>query len=298
MKILYIPIGSFCYSKIIIRETDRNVEESLPFDFHSTPHMSSISRIFQELYETQNYNIEYKNILSKHEEEQLVVAEKNNMYIVHYFYEQDLKNKNVEYPCPVENLYENKRKEIKEKLERRFKRLLKYLHKKEDIICFLRIENYENHSWHEELTELTSILKKFNVQNNKYLIYSNPMVDEKLDFRVMSRFSYAYDIPIFFYKELFTDMIIIHHKDLFIGMLEHFESIMNHPNVIDIERLDKVEKYYLDREKKQIFKLCNLDLFSFFYIDNDLLYINTAIHGYETYLYNHEKKRYMYTPSI
>ena len=29
MKILYIPLGSFCYPKMIIRETNREISESL-----------------------------------------------------------------------------------------------------------------------------------------------------------------------------------------------------------------------------------------------------------------------------
>jgi hypothetical protein len=37
MKIYYISLGSFCYPKMIIRETNREYAESLPFDFNSSP---------------------------------------------------------------------------------------------------------------------------------------------------------------------------------------------------------------------------------------------------------------------
>lgn len=298
MKILYIPIGSFCHPKILIRDTNREIQESLPLDFHSTPHLPNIIRVFEELYETNQYSIEFKSVLSKHEGDQLVVSDKNDIYIVHYFYEKDLKDKHIGYPCNIENLKEYKKKEIKEKLEKRFQRLLKYINKKDDIICFLRIENYENRYWNEELTQLTFFLKKFNDYSNKYLIYTNPLVDEKVDFRRTNQFSYQYSIPVLLYKELFTDIEMIKNKERFIKVLEDFESIMSHPNVIEIEQNDNIEKFYIDKEKNQIFKLCDLNSFSFFFIYEDVLYIKTAVYGYQKYLFNKNTNRYVYIPKL
>jgi len=295
MRILYIPIGSFCHPKILIRETHRSIEESLPFDFHSTPHMSSIVRVFQELHETQNYTIEYKDILSKHVDDQLVVKEKNDMYIVHFFYEKDLKDKNVVYPCDaVEHLHENKKKEVKEKMEKRFQRLLKYLYKKDDIVCFLRIENYENNYWHEELKQLTYVLQKFNAYSNKYLIYTNPCVYPEVDFRVTNQLSYNYFLPVLLYKGLFTEIEMTYYKQIFIDILEMFEGLMHHPNVIEIEHEDHIEKYYIDMDKNQIFKLSDIHMFSSFYIKDDTLYIKTGIYGYQIYKYQKEVNRYVY----
>jgi len=294
MRILYVPIGSFCHPKIIIRDTNRDILESLPFDFHSTPHLSSISRVFKELYETNEYQIEYKNILYEHKDEQLVVSDKNDMYIVHYFYKNDLIDSTTEYPCSTENIKEEKKIEVKEKLEKRFLRLLHYINKKDDIICFLRIENYENWNWDYEVQELTSILSNFK-NNNKYLIYTQALLDENVDYRKTNQISYKYSIPVIFYKELYDDNVLVCKKELFTNILEDFENLLNnHSNIIEIENQNGIEKYYLDFEKKTIFKLTDLNLFSTFHIENDILYINTAIYGYEKYYYHLENKRYVF----
>jgi hypothetical protein len=60
MKIFYIPLGSFCYPKMIIRTTNREISESLPFDFNSSPHLPKVTEILKELYEKKTYNIELK----------------------------------------------------------------------------------------------------------------------------------------------------------------------------------------------------------------------------------------------
>ena len=52
MKIHYIVLGSFCYPKMLIRETNREYLESLPFDFNSSPHLTGITNILKILYET------------------------------------------------------------------------------------------------------------------------------------------------------------------------------------------------------------------------------------------------------
>ena len=62
-NIYYICLGSFCYPKMIIRETNRLYAESLPFDFNSSPHLTGITNILYELYNNNTYGwIHYKKI--------------------------------------------------------------------------------------------------------------------------------------------------------------------------------------------------------------------------------------------
>jgi hypothetical protein len=91
MNIYYISLGSFCYPKMIIRESSREYAESLPFDFNSSPHMHGITNILKELYEKKTYDIELKEILMKYNENELTVSERNDMYLVHFFKEHDLR---------------------------------------------------------------------------------------------------------------------------------------------------------------------------------------------------------------
>ena len=84
MKIYYIPLGSFCYPKMIIRETNREYAQSLPFDFNSSPHLPGITNILRELYENQTYDIQLNNILEQYNGDELSISEQN-MYIVHFF---------------------------------------------------------------------------------------------------------------------------------------------------------------------------------------------------------------------
>jgi hypothetical protein len=128
-RIYYIPLGSFCYPKMIIRETGREYSESLPFDFNSSPHLSGITNILKELYEKGKYNIELKEILWKYNGDELAISEKNNIYLVHFFKEHDL-IKNLaddEYPAPVTNLKINIINDIKNKFNKRFERLYNLL---------------------------------------------------------------------------------------------------------------------------------------------------------------------------
>ena len=45
-----------------------------------------------------------------------------------------------------------------------------------------------------------------------------------------------------------------------------------------------IEKYYLNNENHNIFKMSNIKYFSKYYILNDDLFINNVINGYEKYI--------------
>jgi hypothetical protein len=49
---------------MIIRETKREFSESLPFDFNSSPHLTGIVNILQELKDTSNYDIELNKCIN------------------------------------------------------------------------------------------------------------------------------------------------------------------------------------------------------------------------------------------
>lgn len=283
MKIYYISLGSFCYPKIIIRETFREVVDSLPFDFNSSPHLNGITNILKELYYNNNYNIELQEIIEKYNENELCVKEKN-MYLVHFFKESDLiKNINT-YPANINHINPEKIKEVTHKFNKRFERLLKILNDKNNILCFLRIENYDNFGWKYELKELTHILSLFK-NPNKYLIYSQNLIDENLHFNNSRVLNYDYHIPIFFFKHYFYDLEMINNKQLFITILNTFEYILNN-NVIYIKNNDIIEKYYVDNNKYTIFKLTNINHFSNAFLDNNVLYITNAINGNMKYIKN------------
>ena len=294
--IYYISLGSFCYSKMIIRETKREFSESLPFDFNSSPHLTGIVNILQELKDTSNYDIELNNILEIYNENELSVSEKN-MYLVHFFKTDDLKKHITEFPVSANDyIKEDVITDVKLKFKKRFKRLLEILNDKNNTLCFLRIENYENYGWKEELKLLTNVLSLFE-NPNKYLIYSQILIDEKLDFNKSNVLNYDYDFPILFYKYYFYDLEIINNKDHFINIFNTFESILNSKSIIDIKNNDIIEKYYINNNT--IFKLTNIKYFSQCYIDNnDTLYINNVITGYDKYIKNNNIYEKIYNQNI
>jgi len=240
-NIYYIPIGSFCHPKMIIRETNRKYSESLPFDFNSSPSLLGISLILKELYETNNYDMKLTEIICKHQNNndnkiELAVSDKNKMFLVHFFDIDDLpddyKNNNS-FPINAELLNIEKVKIIKEKFKMRFSKLLQLINDEnninENIICFLRIENYENTYWNEELKILCEILSHFK-HPNKYLIYSQKCINEKLHFDNSRSLNYEYNskIPIFFFKYLFDENTIRENNNtLFLTMFETFEYLVN-----------------------------------------------------------------------
>jgi hypothetical protein len=279
MKINYISLGSFCHPKIAIRDTMREYSESLPFDFNSSPSLTGITNILKELYEKKTYDIELKDIICDHNDNELAVSEKNNMYLVHFFKKTDLTEHINSYPQPHNIINKDVILNVKKKFKRRFERLYKLLNIKNEIICFLRIENYENPYWKEELTNFCNVLSLFE-NNNKYLIYSQQNIDEKLHYENTHQLNYEYKIPIFFYKYFFYDKILIEERDKFIIVLKYFEDLMNNNEcIINVRNNNILEKYLIDNNKSKIFKLNNLNNHSDFFIEDNILIINTALYG-------------------
>ena len=131
-----------------------------------------------------------------------------------------------------------------------------------------------------QLVEVLSLFKN----PNKYLIYSQNLIDQELHFENTNVFNYDYNFPILFYKYYFYDMEIINNKDKFIKLFYYFENILNNNNnVIHIKNNNIIEKYYIDENKMQIFKLTNIKFFSTYFINEDILFINNVINGYEQY---------------
>jgi len=284
MKIYYISLGSFCYPKMLIRETNREISESLPFDFNSSPHLPKITNILKILYETHTYHLNLKEILEVYNNDELSVSEEN-MYIVHFFKLKDLKKDIDKLPCNVDIIKDEKINEVKMKFKKRFERLYNILNDINNIICFMRIENYDNYGWKHELIEFTEILSKFK-NPNKYLIYSQKLIDDHLHFHHSNVLNYNYSVPILFYKHYFYDIEIIKNKNLFIDILLSFENILNSDNIIHIKNNNMIEKYYMNKNKLEIYKLSNIKYFSHFFIENNILYINNVINGYEKYICN------------
>ena len=290
MKIIYIVLGSFCHPKILIRTTNRELKESLPFDFNSSPDLSKVTNILKELYNTKTYEIELQEILQIYDGigKELCVSEKN-MYLVHFFKDYDLKCNIDNFPAPASLIKDDVVNDVKNKFRKRFKRLYELMNDTNNLLCFLRIENYKNYDWSKELIEFTKIISYYK-NPNKFLIYSQELIDNNIDFRNTNVLNYDYSIPILFYKHYFYDIEMINNKDNFINLLQFFENIINSNNVISIKNNNIIEKYYINKDEFKIFKLTNIKYYSYFYIDNndnndnDILYINNVINGYEKYV--------------
>jgi hypothetical protein len=291
MKINYVSLGSFCHPKFIIRDTDREFAASLPFDFNSSPSLTGVTNILKELYEKKTYDLDLKEIICDHNDNELAVSEKNDMYLVHFFKKKDLTENVLTYPKSYKLIKKDVIEDVKQKFKRRFERLYELLNKKNEIICFTRIENYENPNWKYELKELCDVLALYE-NNNKYIIYSQQLIDDDLHYEKTSQLNYEFKVPIFYYKYYFYDKILIENKEVFIKVLEYFEFLMNScSNVITVRNKNKYEtceKYLLDFSKNKIFKLTNINNHSDFFLENDLLIINTALYGNQVFLKNKE----------
>jgi hypothetical protein len=293
MKINYISLGSFCHPKIVVRDTGREYSESLPFDFNSSPSLVGVTNILKELYETKTYDIQLKEIICEHNENELAVSEKNDTFLVHFFKKTDLIEKVGTYPQPYHKLSKDSILNVKRKFKRRFERLYNLLNLKNEIICFLRIENYENPNWKEELVNFCDVLSLFK-NNNKYLIYSQENIDEKIHFGNTKQLNYDYKIPIFFYKHYFYDKILIEQRDLFTNVLESFEDLMNNnENIITVNNNNTIEKYIIDKTKSKIFKLTNVNYHSDYFMDDNILIINTALYGNQVFQKNIDNNIYI-----
>lgn len=282
MNIFYISLGSFCHPKIVLRETNREFLESLPFDFNSSPNLTGIINILKELHENNLYEIELKDILEIYNENELCVSEKN-MYLVHFFKTYDLIKEIHTFPASANDYIKpDIIKDVKKKFKKRFERLINILNNPDNILCFLRIENYDNYDWKNELLELTKVLSLFK-NPNKYLIYTQNLIDKELDFNNTNVLNYQYNFPILFYKYYFYDLEIINNKDNFINIFKNFEKILNSDTIINIKNNNIIEKYYLDEHKKIIFKLTNINYYTTYFIENDNLFLNNVINGYDNY---------------
>jgi hypothetical protein len=286
MKIYYISLGSFCYPKIVIRQTNREYAESLPFDFNSSPNLNGITAILKELHETGTYNIELKDIQEIYNKDELSVSEKN-MYLVHFFKDYDLIKNIASFPANAhEYIKEDVINRVKYNFKKRFNRLYKILNDPSNILCFMRVENYDNHGWKYELDQFTKILSLFK-NPNKYLIYTQTLIDEHLDYKITNVLNYDYHVPILFCKYYFYDKEFLNDNiNLFINILNYFENLINNKNIIKIKNNNIIEHYYLNKDTFQIFKLSNMKYFSNYYIDtyNNILYINNVITGYNKYI--------------
>jgi len=275
MKIFYISLGSFCHPKILIRETNRLIQESLPFDFHSTPGTYTIYNILEELYKNKKYDVDFKEILYTHQfnetnKNELAVREKNDMFFLHYFDENDLKEIPSTYPVDCSYIDENKIKVIKNKFSKRFNRLCNLMNDPDNILVFLRIENYANPVWEEELIKLTNAISLFQ-NNNKFLIYSQINIDESIDFNTTKALNYNYKIPVMSIKKLFDETIQTTLRNEFLNVLNTFEIIIN--NCLLLRMNNILSNFYYDISKKKIFKLNDLN----YWMDIEVLEGKTLI---------------------
>ncbi len=261
MKIFYISLGSFCHPKILLRNTNRLIQESLPFDFHSTPGTYTIYNILEELHKNKKYEIDFKEILYTHQfnsthKYELAVREKNDMFFLHFFDINDLKEIPPKYPADCSYINENKIKLIKDKFNKRFNKLYDLMNDPDNILVFLRIENYANPVWNEELVKLTNAISLFQ-NNNKFLIYSQINIDESLDFYKTKALNYNYKIPVMCVKKLFDEKIQITLRDDFLNVLNTFEEIIERCLQLRINNI--VSNFYYDKQNKKLFKLNDLN---------------------------------------
>ena len=261
MKIFYISLGSFCHPKILLRDTNRFIQESLPFDFHSTPGTYTIYNILEELYQNKKYEVDFKEILYTHQfnsthKYELAVREKNDMFFLHFFDINDLKEIPQQYPVDCSYIDENKIKLIKYKFNKRFNKLYELMNDPDNILVFLRIENYANPVWNEELVKLTNAISLFQ-NNNKFLIYSQINIDENLDFYKTSALNYDHKIPVMCVKKLFDETIQTTLRDNFLNVLTTFEQIIKRCLQLRINNI--VSIFYYDIQNKKLFNLNDLN---------------------------------------
>lgn len=275
MKIIYISLGSFCHPKILIKETKRITQESLPFDFHSTPGTYTIYNILEELYKNKKYEVDFKEILYTHQfnetnKTELTVREKNDMFFLHYFDENDLKEIPSTYPVDSSYINENKITLIKNKFNKRFNRLYNLMNDPDNILVFLRIENYVNPVWKEELIKLTNAISLYQ-NNNKFLIYSQINMDESIDFNTTKSLNYNYKIPVMCIKKLFDETIRSTLRTNFLNVLNTFETIIH--NCLLLKMNNIILNFYYDTFNKKLYKLNDLN----YWMDIELLEGKTLI---------------------
>lgn len=264
MNINYIPLGSFCHPKIHIRNSNREILKSLPFDFHSTPNTYSIYSILNKLSETKTFKHNFKEIIFEHEHNQenkkeLAVSDDEDMFFLHFFDKSDKINDNDDYPISVDNnLDKEKMDEVSKKFQDRYEYLYKILNSTKNILVFLRIENYNNTSWKIDVKNLVESLKKYK-NPNKFLIYTQIEIDENLDFYNSFKINYDFNFPIIFHKILFNENISSNENDkkAFENILLNVEKIINNCFFIKFNKITEI--YYHDNTNKILLNLNNLD---------------------------------------
>ncbi len=283
MKIIYISLGSFCHPKIFIRETNREIQVSLPFDFHLSLHTPGITNCLKELLTTGDVDIQFNEIEKIDDENNVLVQDKFQIGYLHFFKTEDLLSVPDSFPASIDHIKPESINAVKEKFKKRFKTLLDILQKVENtILCFMRIENYDNPHWETEIRDLTLMLSLFK-HPNKYLLYAQDRIPSEKHYMNTRKMSYDYGIPVLFYKYYFYDEIFFFKKHYFVNCIQCFELFINdHPNIINIEHpfTKIIQKFYLDHEKNQVLALTNLNFFSNFHKFDDKIVFNDALNGY------------------
>jgi len=265
MNIQYISLGSFCHPKIFLRNTNREILKSLPFDFHSSPNTYSIYKILNKLYNQKTYKHEFKDILFEHNcnennKNELAVSDKEDIFFLHFFDMNDKLTKNNEYPISIENnLCEEKIIEVQNKFMKRYEHLYNILNNDKDLIVLLRIENYKNPSWKSDIKNLADSLKQYN-NKNLFLIYTQIEIDDDLDFHQNNKINYDHGFPILYFKKFFDEKMTndeIMNKDFSI-VLKKFENIVHICYLISFK--NTLHYYYYDRVNRVLFKLNDINI--------------------------------------
>lgn len=259
MKVKFISLGSFCHPKIFLRNENIDVLESLPFDFHSSPNTYSIYHILKQLAHTKKVHHDFVEILYEHEfnsekETQLAIRDSFDMYFLHFFNTHDLKIKPEHYPCTIDYVHETKIKEVQQKFDKRYERLYNILHNKDDILIFLRIENYENPCWEQDVKNLVDSIQLFH-HPNAFLIYSQINVRRDLDYFISGKLNFDHKIPILFHKYMFNESISHNpdEYDKFKKLVGSFQNIVKACIILNIK--DQNTPFYYDSVNNLLVKL-------------------------------------------
>jgi hypothetical protein len=264
MKIKFISLGSFCHPKIFLRNKKMEILESLPFDFHSSNNFYSIYHILEELAKEKKVTHEFKEILYEHsfnekKEKELAVKDNFDMFFLHFFKKIDLNSIPCEYPCSCEYLNDSKVKEIQHLFNKRYTRLYDILNNTDDILIFLRIENYSNPCWNQDLKNCIDVLKLFK-NPNKYMIYSQLNISKDLDYFISGKLNFDYGIPVLFHKYQFDESITINEDEnnKFNKVIQIFPNILELCIYLKIKNI--LYPFYHDKENNILVKLNDINI--------------------------------------
>lgn len=277
MKIKFIPLGSFCHPKIFLRNQKLEVLESLPFDFHSSPNFYSIYHILRKLAHEKNVTHEFHEILYEHDfnhkkKKELVVKDNFDMFFLHFFNQNDLIKIPSNYPCNAKFINYSKIKNVQELFQKRYNRLYDIMNNTEDILIFLRIENYENLSWNQDLKNCIEALNLFK-NPNKYFIYSQIHIPKDMDYFISGKLNFDYEIPVLFHKYQFNESITINNDEnkKFEKLIEVFPNILKLCIYLKIN--DTIYPFYYDKSNNFLVKLNDIHVIYKIY-EHDNKYFN------------------------